>query len=110
VRNYLTNTLKCTKEESNDWYNHWLIIGLTGLEKQITSSKYYTGKFCYKNEFTIADICLVPQLFNLRRFMSELGMAEELIESEIKTKYPTLAIIDANCKKLDAVQLAWPKE
>ena len=110
VRKYLTNDLKCTTEEGNNWYNHWISIGLTGLEKQINSSNYYTGKLCYKNEFSIADICLIPQLFNLRRFMADLGIADESIELEINTKYPTLSLIEENCKKLDAVQLAWPKE
>ena len=110
VRNYLTNTLQCTKEQSNEWCQHWMNIGLDSLEKQISQSKFYTGKYCYLDQFTMADICLIPQLFNLRRFMSDLGMPHDKINQQINEHYPTLAKIEENCQQLEAVKLAWPKE
>ncbi len=110
IRNYLTNTLECSKNEGNEWYNHWLTIGLDGLEKQIKNSKFFTGKYCYNDQFSIADVCIVPQLFNLRRFMSDNGAENQAIDMLMAKQYPTLSMIEKNCIELNAVQSAWPKE
>lgn len=97
ILNYLTNNLHISDEEKNTWYKHWIEQGLTGLEKIISTNKNYTGKYCYKDMFSIADICLIPQLINARRFNCNLD------------NYPTLIAIDHECMKLDAVKKALPE-
>ena len=54
--------------------------------------------YCFGDEPSLADICLVPHLFNARRFQCKLD------------ECPTLVRIDENCQLLPAVQEAWPKE
>ena len=96
VLTYITNTLNHTETEKNEWYQHWIHTGLSSLETVISNSKNYTGKYCYKDFFSIADICLIPQLINAKRFNCSLD------------NYPTLGAIDNECLKLDAVQKALP--
>ncbi len=96
VLNYLTKNLQQSDEEKNKWYQHWIELGLTGLEKTISNSKNYTGTYCYKDMFSLADICLIPQLINARRFNCNLE------------NYPTLIAIDKECMKLETVLKALP--
>lgn len=97
VLNYLSHDLKVSDEGKNAWYQHWMRLGLVSLERLLTDRKK-SGTFCLGDTFTIADACLVPQLFNARRFNCKLD------------DLPTLVRIDANCQALAAVQRAWPKE
>lgn len=98
VLNYLKNTLTITEEEKLKWYQHWIHDGLTALEKLVKNSANYTGKYCYKEQFTIADICLIPQLFNAKRFNCDLE------------QYPTLKSIEHECLKLEAVKRTYPNQ
>jgi maleylacetoacetate isomerase len=97
VLRYLKEKLKLTEEEKNRWYQHWLALGLTALEKQLNPSTHQ-DHFCFGNQPTLADICLVPQLYNARRFNCDL------------TPYPTLVRIDQHCQSLLAFSNAWPME
>lgn len=97
VLKYLSNELHITEEQKNQWYQHWVDKGLSALEKQLTQLNI-SGDFCIGNSVTLADICLVPQLFNARRFHCDISA------------YPTLTRIDANCQKLAAFTQAWPSE
>lgn len=97
VLHYLTHELGLSEEKKNQWYQHWIEKGLSALEKNLNLSKY-TGEFCFGNQLTIADIFLVPQLFNARRFHCDVSA------------YPTLVRIDEHCQKQPAVKAAWPKE
>jgi len=97
VLNYLTQELELSDAAKNQWYQHWTETGLSALEKNLSASKH-TGDYCFGNQLTIADICLVPQLFNARRFNCNLEA------------YPTLVRIDAHCQKQPAIQSAWPRE
>lgn len=97
VLKYLTNQLGLSEDKKKEWIQHWIAKGLTALEKQLTT--YNTsGDFCFGNELTLADICLVPQLYNARRFDCDLGA------------YPTLVRIDAHCQQSAAILAAWPTE
>lgn len=101
VLNYLTNNLKHNEDAKNSWYQNWIHTGLNTLERMIKLSqnnldKYYTGTYCYKDQFSIADLCLIPQLFNAKRFNCDLN------------NYPILCSIEKECLKLEAVQLAYP--
>ena len=96
VLKYLKGELKHNQETVDSWYHHWIHKGLSAIEKSILKSGYYTGQCCYKDQFTLADICLLPQLVNGRRFGGDVSM------------YPTLMAIEAECKRYDFVLRAYP--
>lgn len=97
VLKYLTHELALSEDKKNQWYRHWIANGLSGLEDQLNKLKV-SGDFCLGNSPTIADIFLVPQLYNARRFECDLS------------QYTTLTRIDAHCQTLPAFNKAWPKE
>ena len=93
VNKYLEGPLGLTQERRIAWDAHWITEGLGALE---TVAKAGAGKFLFGDEPTIADICLVPQLYNARRFKVALD------------QYPTLLRADENSNNLDAFALAHP--
>lgn len=97
VLKYLTDDLKISEEQKNQWYHHWIAKGLSALENRLITHNL-TGHFCFYNQPTLADICLVPQMYNARRFNCDLSL------------YPTIVRIDANCQKHPAFMQAWPME
>lgn len=80
---------------TNAWYEHWVTEGLSSLESYL-AREGMSGDFCYGNTVTMADICLVPQIFNARRFNCSLDA------------YPKLLAITDRCMKLDAFRAAEP--
>lgn len=98
VLNYLKGPLQHNQAEVDIWYQHWIQHGLTALEQTIQNNPFYQGKYCYQEQFTWADICLLPQLFNARRFKCELN------------NYPLLLAIEAQCLKHKFVLDAYPDE
>jgi len=80
---------------TNAWYEHWITEGLSGLEGYL-AREGLSGDFCYGNTVTMADICLVPQIFNARRFNCSLDA------------YPKLLAITDRCMTLDAFRAAEP--
>src|SRR3990167_2288649 len=97
VLKFLTQELDVSEEKKMHWYHHWITKGLTALEKQIVSLKL-ADDFCFGSSPTLADICLVPQLYNAQRFACDI------------IAYPTLIRIDAHCQTLSAFTDAWPQE
>jgi maleylacetoacetate isomerase len=95
VLGYLTGELEITEEAKQTWYRHWVAEGLGALEAILAASPD-TGRFCHGDRPGLADVCLVPQLFNARRFDCPL------------TAYPTLLRIDAECESLPAFRDAAP--
>ena len=94
VLKYLTRELKVDEETKNTWYRHWVREGLESFERQLAQGPQST--YCYGNTPTLADCCLVPQIFNARRFDTPLvGLPR------------TMAVFDA-CMQLDAFQKAQP--
>lgn len=87
VLKYLSERLGATAQQKNDWYRHWIALGLEALEAQVAQSPD-TGSFCHGDTPTMADCCLVPQLYNARRFECELSA------------YPTLVAIAQRCEAL----------
>src|SRR5205814_10030020 len=67
VLRYLTHVLNIDENTKNAWYRHWIEIGLAALEAQLANDAA-TRAFCHGDEPTLADICLVPQLANARRY------------------------------------------
>lgn len=70
VLRYLVQDLKVSEDDKNRWYRHWAESGLQTLERQLTDQR--TGRFCHGDAPTLADICLVPQIFNAQRFDCQL--------------------------------------
>ncbi|OGT45752.1 MAG: maleylacetoacetate isomerase [Gammaproteobacteria bacterium RIFCSPHIGHO2_12_FULL_41_20] len=97
VLNYLKNTFSITEEQKNIWYQHWIKQGFTALEKQLISYNM-SGNFCFGDTPTLADICLVPQMYNARRFACDLS------------HYPTLINIDKHCQQHPDFKNAFPVE
>ncbi len=92
VLNYLRGTLGQGEEAVKAWIVHWIIEGFTALEKMVADG----GRFCWGDVPSFADICLVPQMFNARRFGLDLSA------------FPKLSAIDAHCQTLDAFKAAAP--
>jgi maleylpyruvate isomerase len=94
---YLKNNLQQSEEDLNRWARHWIDLGLSALE-QMTSSVSKRSQFCFGDSPTLADICLVPQLANARRFGCDLSA------------YPTLLQIENACTALPAFANAAPEK
>ena len=93
VLKYLKNVLGHSQEETDAWYAHWIREGLPALEAMAAPR---AGKFVFGGAPTGADVCLVPQLYNARRFNVPLD------------DYPTLLRADENANKLEAFAAAHP--
>jgi maleylacetoacetate isomerase/maleylpyruvate isomerase len=65
VLRYLVRDLKVTEDDKNRWYRHWVETGLEVVERQLAARP---SAFCHGDAPTLADCCLVPQIFNARRF------------------------------------------
>jgi maleylacetoacetate isomerase/maleylpyruvate isomerase len=65
VLRYLVHDLKTSDDDKNRWYRHWVETGLETLERQLDDAR--TGRFCHGDAPTLADIVLVPQIFNAQR-------------------------------------------
>jgi maleylpyruvate isomerase len=97
VLNYLTGPMGLNEARKLEWYRHWIALGLGGLERLAAASPK-PGRFCYGAAPGLADICLVPQMANARRFDCDLDIC------------PNLVRIDAACQALAAFQLAQPSK
>ena len=95
VLNYLKGHLGHDQAAADNWYRHWIKEGLEACEKLLPS----TGKdrFCFGEQPTMADACLIPQLYNARRFKCDLSGV------------PRLVAIDAACLALPAFARAAPE-
>jgi maleylpyruvate isomerase len=89
---YLRRTLKHEQAEIDAWYHHWILQGFEALEAMIGA-----GPYAFGSEVTVADICLIPQVFNARRLKVPLD------------KFPKIVAVDAACLKLAAFDQARPE-
>ena len=76
------------------WYRHWITEGFGPLEAMIASS---AGDFCVGDAPSLADVCLVPQVYNARRYECDLA------------PYPTIRRIDQRCRQIEAFARAAPE-
>ena len=94
VLKYLVKDLKLDEEAKNNWYRHWVRYGMLAFERQLAQQPAST--YCWGNTPTMADCCLVPQIFNGRRFDCDFSGLPR-----------TMAAFEA-CMELDAFQRAQP--
>lgn len=99
VLNYLKNELKVSSDQHDAWYRHWIANGFRSLEALLGSGA--TGKYSHGDTPTLADICLVPQVFNAKRFNTE---------AELRAAYPAVFRVFDNCMKLPAFDAARPEK
>lgn len=95
VLGYLTKNFGISEEQKNDWYRHWVNEGLAAVEKLLGDDSR-TGTFCHGETPGLADCCLIPQVFNARRFNCSLD------------GLPTIQRIVAACDLVEAFQSASP--
>jgi maleylacetoacetate isomerase len=95
VLNYLMGTMGATREQKDGWYRYWIDVGFEALETRLAGEPA-TGGFCHGERPTIADIFLVPQMANARRFEIDLS------------PYPTLLRIESACNAVPAFADAAP--
>lgn len=95
VLKYLKHELAVNDEQKNQWYQHWIIEGFKSLEMQLKDSN---GQFCFGTQATFADCCLIPQVYNAKRFNVDLS------------DFPKIQSIDQHCLSLPAFLKATPEQ
>jgi maleylacetoacetate isomerase len=95
VLGYLNKTLGIAEEQRNAWYRHWVETGLATVETLLAADAR-TGACCHGDIPTLADICLVPQIFNAQRFDCRLDHV------------PTVMRIHRHCLTLPAFAASVP--
>jgi maleylpyruvate isomerase len=94
VLHYLERELGCDQLKRMIWYHYWLAEGFKAIEATVKASP---GEFCYGDAPTLADICLVPQVYNAKRYEFDLG------------PYVTIRTISDRCQEIEAFAMAAPQ-
>jgi maleylpyruvate isomerase len=98
VLRYLGDPLGHDQKVVETWFNHWIKLGFDGIER-ILARDGGAAEFCHGDRPSLADICLVPQVFNAARYPSfDMG------------PYPAIRRIFENCLRLDAFERARPEK
>ncbi|WP_426358198.1 maleylacetoacetate isomerase [Pseudocolwellia sp. HL-MZ19] len=93
VLKYLVNELEVEDDDKMQWYHHWIIEGFKALEPQLLASPY-----CFGNMITLADIYLIPMVYNALRFNVPMD------------KFPKILSIYEACNTLSAFDKAKPEK
>jgi len=96
VLNYLKSRMGQSEEATNAWYRHWIAEGFVALELWIGKHSA-DGQHCFGVGVTLADVCVVPQVYNARRFQIDLA------------PYPRLAAVSSHLETLPAFVAARPE-
>ncbi|MET0550264.1 MAG: maleylacetoacetate isomerase [Xanthomonas sp.] len=96
VSQFFESAWNVPQPEREEWMRHWMQTGFDALEQLLAESPD-TGRFCHGEQPGLADCCLVPQLYNARRFGVDLQV------------YPTLERIERACLALPAFDAARPE-
>ncbi|EKU30621.1 maleylacetoacetate isomerase [Alcaligenes sp. RM2] len=96
VLQYLKNELHAQEDARNQWYRHWVSVGLEGLEALVQRHGKKDHDFIFGDTPGLAEICLIPQMFNARRFDIDLST------------FPRLLAVEEKCLELSAFQEAAP--
>lgn len=95
VLKYLSNQLNVDEAAKLKWYHHWIHEGFRALEKILAKS---AGRYCVGDAVSVADTCLVPQVYNAERFEVDLSA------------YANIMMVNENCLKLSAFDKARPEK
>ena len=95
VLQYLKGVFKVENADKDRWYRHWIIEGFDALELWFASFRH-NGPYVLGEQVTIADICLVPQVYNARRFNVPMD------------DFPRIQMAEEACLELDAFRAAHP--
>lgn len=95
VLQYLRGTLQVAEEQKTAWYHHWIHEGFRAFEARLTALD--SGDYCLGGTPGLADLCLIPQVYNARRFDADL------------TPYPRIRRIEAACLAQDAFSKTAPE-
>ncbi|NOZ41560.1 MAG: maleylacetoacetate isomerase [Alphaproteobacteria bacterium] len=95
VLKYITGIFEVSADQKTAWYHHWIIAGFRAIETLLKDAG--SGDFCHGDKVTFADLCLVPQVYNARRFKCPL------------TDFPNITRITDNCNRLEAFIQALPE-
>lgn len=79
VLQYLSNELKVEAQDKTDWYRHWVRLGLEAFEREL--QRLPGATYCFGETPTLADCCLVPQVFNAQRFDVEISDLHRILEA-----------------------------
>lgn len=90
VLKYLQNNFNITEDQKIKWYHHWIHEGFRKIEEHLLRD----DRFCVGNEISLADIVLVPQVFNAKRFKCSLK------------QYPNIMKVYKNCLKIEEFKKA----
>ncbi len=93
ILNYLKTELGQDEAARNTWYRHWVQEGFAALEQQLAAG---AGQYCFGDTVTLADVCLLPQVFNAQRFNVDMA------------PYPRLAAIAESLAAIPAFADAHP--
>lgn len=96
VLTYLQDKFDADAKAVEDWFNHWITLGFDAIERMLSTSAE-TGAFCHGDAPGLADVCLVPQIHNARRYDMDLSV------------WPTILRIETACMEMDAFQAARPE-
>jgi maleylpyruvate isomerase len=94
VLKYLRRELALDEVAVSKWYAHWIAEGFGPLETLV--ARFSGGRYCHGDSLSVADVCLVPQVYNARRFACDLA------------PYPTLVRIADGLAAEDAFARAAP--
>ncbi|MBU2711828.1 maleylacetoacetate isomerase [Zooshikella harenae] len=94
VLQYLSTNLHIEEEAKRAWYQHWIVDGFTALEALL---KQHGGQYCWQDQLTFADVTLIPQVYNAKRFQVDLKA------------FPSINKIYNHCIQLPAFKLASPE-
>lgn len=92
VLNYLSDQLNVSEHDRHDWYRHWIELGFAAIEATLT------GPFCYGDEPSMADVYLVPQVYNALRFKVDMD------------SFPNIHSVFTHCQEHPAFRAAHPDE
>lgn len=95
VLNQLRNQFQATEDQVQTWYHHWLKLGFDAIEKKLAIFPRKEA-VCYGNDVSLADICLIPQVYNAHRYHFDFNHHD----------YPLITAINNHCLTLPAFAAA----
>jgi len=94
VQQYLVKSLGVNEIDKSTWSHHWMSVGFAAFEEKLQK---VSGKYCYGDHVTMADLCLVPQVYNANRFKVDMSA------------FPLINAIVERCNQLPAFIKAIPE-